>query len=75
MADLEFAPPLRKAERPFGVQNILTLGAGPCTVSPRVLQALSAQIIQTLNMTHAKVRINYNLLGSRTLRKLQKYRI
>lgn len=55
MAGLDYAPPFRKSERPFGVPNIVTLGAGPCTVSPRVLHAMSAQVIQPLNAIHDKV--------------------
>lgn len=56
MEVLDYGPPLKKAERPFGVSNILTLGAGPCTVSPRVLHALSAQTIQPINILHDRVR-------------------
>lgn len=52
---LDYGPPLKKAERPFGVSNVLTLGAGPCTVSPRVLHAMSQQTLEPLNLTHDKV--------------------
>lgn len=58
MVSLDYSAPFKKAERPFGVSNILTLSAGPCTVSPRVLHALSAQTLQPLNGHFDKVRIN-----------------
>lgn len=55
MAGLDYRPPFRKAERPFGVPNILILGAGPCTVSARVLHAMSAQTLQVQDLTLDKV--------------------
>lgn len=56
MTTLDYSYPFEVAVRPFGVKNILTLGAGPCTVSPRVLHALSAQTLQPLNKEFDQVR-------------------
>lgn len=41
---LDYNCPVERSERPFCFTNKLLLTAGPCTVSPRVLEALSQPV-------------------------------
>lgn len=42
---LDYACPIKKSERPFSYPDTLILTAGPCTVSPRVLKAISEPVV------------------------------
>lgn len=57
METLDYQPTLKKPERPFGLQNFLAIGAGPCTVSPRVLNALVTPVLQPFNADLVQVKI------------------
>lgn len=59
--DLDYSCSVEASERPFSFTDKLLLTAGPCTVSPRVLQALAQPVEYASNPFFQNVR-SYNCL-------------
>lgn len=62
--NLDYDCPVKKSERPFSYPDTLVLTAGPVTVSPRVLKAISEPVVYVYqrDSTFQDVGINYKFI-------------